>query len=259
MNAAIDTATDAYDVLGVAETASTAEIHAAYRALAKRYHPDRNPGDRRAEERFKTIAAAYATLNDPLERAALDRALGERAAAGTRRGDASAWRWDGRARRDTAAADGALHRAGQRKNSPLLAIFGCWLLLTFANGLWEGFAIELDGTVERADRVGPTTGSIVLFGRESSTRQYTIALADGSRIQIAPANACAFLSRWPRLPAHIHKEPWQFDYTLNDRVVFDFSPGDNPMCLIFGSVRVGTGAFLALLGLIGWRRRVERW
>ncbi len=62
-----------YDVLGVARGATQQEIKSAYRKLAVRYHPDRNPGDREAEERFKGAAEAYAVLSDPEKRARYDR------------------------------------------------------------------------------------------------------------------------------------------------------------------------------------------
>lgn len=52
-----------YAVLGVSRTASQEEIKAAYRKLARQYHPDLNPGDCDAEERFKEINAAYADLS----------------------------------------------------------------------------------------------------------------------------------------------------------------------------------------------------
>lgn len=57
-------ASDPYKVLGVAKTASADEIRKAYRALAKKNHPDLNPGDRDAEERFKEAQAAYDIVGD---------------------------------------------------------------------------------------------------------------------------------------------------------------------------------------------------
>lgn len=63
---------DYYEVLGVPETASEKEIQRAYRRLARRYHPDANPGDPGAEERFKEISAAYDVLGDREKRKEYD-------------------------------------------------------------------------------------------------------------------------------------------------------------------------------------------
>jgi DnaJ-class molecular chaperone len=64
---------DYYGDLGVSKNASADEINRAFRKLAARYHPDRNPGDKAAEEKFKRIAEAYNVINDPKSRAAYDR------------------------------------------------------------------------------------------------------------------------------------------------------------------------------------------
>jgi molecular chaperone DnaJ len=64
---------DYYEVLGVARTATDPEIKSAYRKLALQYHPDRNPGDKNAEEKFKEAAEAYAVLADAEKRSAYDR------------------------------------------------------------------------------------------------------------------------------------------------------------------------------------------
>jgi molecular chaperone DnaJ len=64
---------DYYEVLGVTRTATEVELKSSYRKLALQYHPDRNPGDKKAEEKFKEAAEAYAVLADPNKRAAYDR------------------------------------------------------------------------------------------------------------------------------------------------------------------------------------------
>ncbi|HUH05655.1 MAG TPA: DnaJ C-terminal domain-containing protein [Kofleriaceae bacterium] len=61
-----------YDILGVAKTAADSDIRGAYRKLARKYHPDVNPGDTAAEDRFKKVAAAYEVLSDDARRKAYD-------------------------------------------------------------------------------------------------------------------------------------------------------------------------------------------
>ena len=63
---------DYYEVLGVDKTASEEEIKKAYRQIAIKYHPDRNPGDKQAEEKFKEAAEAYNVLHDPQKRQQYD-------------------------------------------------------------------------------------------------------------------------------------------------------------------------------------------
>jgi molecular chaperone DnaJ len=64
---------DYYEILGVTRTSSDTDIKSAYRRLAMKHHPDRNPGDQLAEEKFKEAAEAYAVLADPQKRGLYDR------------------------------------------------------------------------------------------------------------------------------------------------------------------------------------------
>jgi len=72
---------DYYEVLGVSKSASDSDLKSAYRKLAKKFHPDANPGDETAEAKFKELSEAYAILSDAEKRAAYDR-YGHRAFQG---------------------------------------------------------------------------------------------------------------------------------------------------------------------------------
>jgi curved DNA-binding protein len=84
---------DYYKVLGVERNASEADIRKAYRKLAMQYHPDRNPNDKQAEERFKEINEAYQVLSDSQKRAHYDR-LGSDYSNWQRRGAPGDFNWD---------------------------------------------------------------------------------------------------------------------------------------------------------------------
>src|SRR2546430_7809706 len=64
---------DYYEILGVTRTATDQDLKSSYRRLAHQHHPDKNPNDPHAEERFKEAAEAYAVLSDPEQRSRYDR------------------------------------------------------------------------------------------------------------------------------------------------------------------------------------------
>lgn len=97
-------AADPYQVLGVARDATPAQIRAAFRSLAKKHHPDLNPGDKAAEETFKSLGAAHDLLSDPERRARYDR--GEIDAAGQERPERHFYR------HHAEASEGARYRPG---------------------------------------------------------------------------------------------------------------------------------------------------
>lgn len=100
---------DLYDVLGVARTASADDLKKAYRRLAKKYHPDVNPGDKAAEEKFKEVTAAAEVLQDAKRRALYDEFGADSLRSGFDPAQAEQYRqW----RRQAAAGRGAPHDFG---------------------------------------------------------------------------------------------------------------------------------------------------
>jgi curved DNA-binding protein CbpA len=218
-----------YDVLGVSRAADDAEIHAAYRTLAKRYHPDLHPGDPGAEARFKELAAAYELLSDGLERARYDREHPAASDAGHDRhtGVYTAERGYQKPRDDTVEWS---KRPARRQRGPLnvlLIAFGLWALLSYSNGLLRGFTTALDGTIERRDSITTPLAHTLFFRGDLSlggyADVYTIRSADGAAQTFIAGPRCSLLNEHPRTGARIHKEAWAWRYELDGREASDFT------------------------------------
>jgi len=85
---------DYYKILGVEKSASPDEIKSVYRKLAKKYHPDKNPGDKQAEERFKEINEAHEVLSDPEKKARYDQISNSYSSWQQTGGSPGAFRWE---------------------------------------------------------------------------------------------------------------------------------------------------------------------
>src|ERR1700731_1425906 len=109
---------DFYETLGVSKSADAEQLKRAYRKLAMQYHPDRNSGDKAAEQKFKDISEAYDVLKDDQKRAAYDRfghAAFEIGGGGPRGGGFRLWRRLCRyLRRDVRRIHGRPARAGRQ-------------------------------------------------------------------------------------------------------------------------------------------------
>ncbi|NVN12245.1 DnaJ C-terminal domain-containing protein [Nguyenibacter vanlangensis] len=162
--------TDPYEILGLSRTASQDDIRKAYRKLAKKWHPDLNPGDKAAEEKFKAIGTAHALLSDPEQRARFDR--GEIDAAGQERG----WAPPGGGYRDQAeGAQGFRYSAGGFSEDDLGDIFGSMF------GQQRGFRRRPQGPARGEDRHFSLTVSFIDAVNGSTAR---ITLPGGGTLDV---------------------------------------------------------------------------
>lgn len=170
---------DYYEVLGVSKTASDDEIKKAYRGLAKKYHPDVNPGDKTAEEKFKEANEAYAILSDADKRAAYD-SYGHAAFDGTgaQNGAGGFGGFDGGF--DFGDIFGSFFGGGfggggaQRRNAPMRGDdIGIRVTLTFEEAV---FGVKRDVSYNRVQKCPDCSGS----GAEKGTQAETCSACGGS-------------------------------------------------------------------------------
>lgn len=179
---------DPYEVLGIARSASQDDIRKAYRKLAKKYHPDLNPGDKVAEENFKAVGAANALLSDEEQRARFDR--GEIDASGQEKG--FGFGGGGGGYRDYAEGPQGFHYGGnQFSEDDLGDIFGTM----FGQGGGGGFRRRPQGprkgndrqyalTVSFLDCVNGGTSRITLPGGATLDVKIPPGITDGQVLRL---------------------------------------------------------------------------
>ena len=163
---------DYYQILGVSRNASTDEIRKAYRKLAMQYHPDRNPGDKQAEERFKEINEAYQVLNDSQKRAHYDR-VGSAYSNWQQRGGGGGFDWSQFAR----GAPG-----GTRVNVEDFGGFGGDLFSDFFQAIFGG---GMGGVRSAAQRRSPAYQQQVEISLEDAFNGTTLQIeTEGKRKRV---------------------------------------------------------------------------
>jgi len=177
---------DYYKILGVERKATSDEIRKAYRKLAKQYHPDYNPNDKQAEERFKEINEAYEVLNDSQKRSHYDR-LGSDYSQWQRRGTPGDFDW---------SRYGGYPGGGNVSMDDLNDLFGGGGFSDFFQTIFgmsgrssarsqpQGYQQEFTVTLEEAYR--GTTRRIQTDGREKIVR-IPAGVRTGSKVRVAGA------------------------------------------------------------------------
>lgn len=182
---------DYYEILGVSRKASGDDIRKAYRKLALQYHPDRNPDDKQAEERFKEINEAYQVLNDPQKRAHYDR-LGSAYSNWQQRGapsDGFDWsQWAGGVPGGTRVEYGDLNDLFGGEGG----LFSEFFRTIFGGGMGAGGRTRVNPAYQQHMEIGleeAFTGTTIQIQTEGKRKQVKIppGVRTGSKVRVAGA------------------------------------------------------------------------
>ncbi len=176
---------DYYKALGVSKTATPDEIKKSYRKLARKYHPDANKGDPKAEERFKEISEAYNTLSDAKRRKEYDDARSLFGSGGFRppgQGGAGGFPFD---IGDIFSGQGAPSGSGGRLGDLLGGMFGSGGRGTQARPR-RGTDVETEATLSFNDAIDGTTVSLRLTGEGACPTCHGTGAKSGSVPRVCP-------------------------------------------------------------------------
>jgi DnaJ-class molecular chaperone len=182
---------DYYDILGVKKTAGADEMKKAYRGLAKKFHPDKNKGNKEAENKFKEISEAYAVLSDTEKREQYDRLGKEAFRAGGQGGNPFAGGANPFGGFDfsqfTDARGGARARGGRRPagggGGGFTDIFSDLFGGGSESGPQRGAELEAELTIDFRDAILGTTMDLVLNGKGVKVK-IPEGVSDGQRIRL---------------------------------------------------------------------------